>query len=47
MYTTTFRVFYVYSCFAACISVHNVHAWCVQKLQEGIRFLGTQVTDNC
>lgn len=27
------------------IFVHQMHAWCLQKLEEGIVFLGTRVTD--
>lgn len=30
-----------------CIFVYYMHAWCPWRLAEGVRFLGTEVTDNC
>lgn len=31
----------------ACMSVHHVSAWCMQKPEEGIQSVGTGVVDCC
>ena len=31
----------------ACLSVYHMHAWSLQKPEEGIRTPGTGVTDGC
>lgn len=31
----------------ACMSVHLLCAWCQQRPEEGVGFLGTRVTDGC
>lgn len=31
----------------ACISVHNIHAWCLRRQEDGVRFPGTRVRNSC
>ena len=31
----------------ACVSVHHMYAWLLQRLEEGIRYLVIRVTDGC
>lgn len=33
-------------CFA-CVALHHVLAWCLQKYEKGIRYPGTRVTGSC
>jgi hypothetical protein len=45
-----FNVFFFnfYLCVVSdCLSVYYLHAWCPQRLEKGVRFPGTGVTDDC
>ena len=35
------------SCLHACMHVHYLCAWCLQRPKESVRSLGTRVTDGC
>ena len=35
------------SVMTACVSVHHMYAWLLQRLEEGIRYLVIRVTDGC
>lgn len=39
-------IFYLYGCFATCVSMHHMHACCLQRPEVGVRSLGNRITDN-
>ena len=40
-------LFNVSGCFALCIVFDHIHAWCLQKPEEGVRSPRTRSTDGC
>lgn len=36
----------MYECYDTCMSLCHVCAWCPQRLEEGVRALGTEVIDD-
>ena len=40
-------LFYVFEYLASCLSVHHVHAWCLQRSEEGVGSPRASVKKDC
>ena len=40
-------LFYVYECFALCMSVYCMYAWCLWGSSDGVRCPATGIRDSC